>query len=604
MNLLIVTGLSGAGKSLAMHALEDIGFFCIDNIPANLLAKLMEFAQQSENTLERVAVVLDIRGGKSSEDILNALGQLKAGRVNYKILFLDARNDVLERRYKETRRRHPISIASQVSTDEAILQEREILAPLYEMADYKIDTSLFSTAQLKDRVVSLFVNRSSDAMALTVTSFGFKYGQPKEADIVFDVRCLPNPFYIPELKNKTGLDKEVVEYIMQFEEAHGLLQRMEDLVGYALPLYVKEGKSQLTIAVGCTGGKHRSIAFAEMLAAFVKKLGYHPVVEHRMSSAPIHNPAQPGQGGRVVSFSQDVKKEIIAREAGGSCCAVAAAYGFACFGKYFDTRGVVLHTEQIAVAQYAKKMFARAGVAGKIYVKGSEESRVYEFAVKEPDEVRRMLALFGHTGEEPSLRINSRNFTCEHCVSAFVAAAFLCCGTITNPQREYNLEFLSVRYNLILDFEALLMGHGFAPKHTRRKGSNVLYLKASEQIEDLLTFMGASGAALEIMNLKVYKDFRNKANRITNCETANIDKTVSASGQTLEAIAYLKKRGAFETLPAPLREAAALREQNPDLSLKELAGLVRPPLSKSGLSHRMKKLEQTAESLKERTRNG
>lgn len=304
-----------------------------------------------------------------------------------------------------------------------------------------------------------------------------------------------------------------------------------------------------------------------------------------------------------MSFSQDVKKEIIAREAGGSCCAVAAAYGFACFGKYFDTRGVVLHTEQIAVAQYAKKMFARAGVAGKIYVKGSEESRVYEFAVKEPGEVRRMLALFGHTGEEPSLRINSRNFTCEHCVSAFVAAAFLCCGTITNPQREYNLEFLSVRYNLILDFEALLMGHGFAPKHTRRKGSNVLYLKASEQIEDLLTFMGASGAALEIMNLKVYKDFRNKANRITNCETANIDKTVSASGQTLEAIAYLKKRGAFETLPAPLREAAALREQNPDLSLKELAGLVRPPLSKSGLSHRMKKLEQTAESLKERTRN-
>lgn len=126
-----------------------------------------------------------------------------------------------------------------------------------------------------------------------------------------------------------------------------------------------------------------------------------------------------------------------------------------------------------------------------------------------------MLALFGHTGEEPSLRINSRNFTCEHCVSAFVAAAFLCCGTITNPQREYNLEFLSVRYNLILDFEALLLGHGFAPKHTRRKGSNVLYLKASEQIEDLLTFMGASGAALEIMNLKVYKDFRNKANRIT-----------------------------------------------------------------------------------------
>ncbi len=200
---------------------------------------------------------------------------------------------MLERRHRKTRRRHPISIASQVSTDEAILQEREILAPLYEMADYKIDTSAVFHGSASDRVVSLFVNRSSDAMALTVTSFGFKYGQPKEADIVFDVRCLPNPFYIPELKNKTGLDKEVVEYIMQFEEAHGLLQRMEDLVIRTAAL-CERGQSQLTIA-GCTGGKHRSIAFAEMLAAFVKKLGYHPVVEHRDVQRTHTNPAQPGK---------------------------------------------------------------------------------------------------------------------------------------------------------------------------------------------------------------------------------------------------------------------------------------------------------------------
>ena len=206
MNLLIVTGLSGAGKSLAMHALEDIGFFCIDNIPANLLARLMEFARQSENPLERVAVVLDSRGGRSAEEILRALEQLRELRVDYKILFLDARNDVLERRYQETRRRHPISIAAGISTDEAILRERELLAPLYGAADYQIDTSLLSTAQLKDRVVSLFVDKTSDAMTLSILSFGFKYGQPKEADIVFDVRCLPKPFYIPELNHKTGLD--------------------------------------------------------------------------------------------------------------------------------------------------------------------------------------------------------------------------------------------------------------------------------------------------------------------------------------------------------------------------------------------------------------
>lgn len=281
MNLLIVTGLSGAGKSLAMHALEDIGFFCIDNIPVNLLARLMEFARQSENPLERVAVVLDSRGGRSAEEILRALEQLRELRVDYKILFLDARNDVLERRYQETRRRHPISIAAGISTDEAILRERELLAPLYGAADYQIDTSLLSTAQLKDRVVSLFVDKTSDAMTLSILSFGFKYGQPKEADIVFDVRCLPNPFYIPELKHKTGLDLEVSDYVMQFEESRGLLQRMEELLRYSLPLYVKEGKSQLTIAVGCTGGKHRSITFAEKLAVYVKNMGYHPVVEHR-----------------------------------------------------------------------------------------------------------------------------------------------------------------------------------------------------------------------------------------------------------------------------------------------------------------------------------
>ena len=281
MNLLIVTGLSGAGKSLAVHALEDIGFFCIDNIPAGLFAKLMEFAQQSENPLERMAVVLDIRGGRSAADILGALEQLRQLQVSYKILFLDARNDVLERRYRETRRRHPISLAANVSTDEAILREREILAPLYEVADYQIDTSLLSTAQLKDRVVSLFVDKTSDAMRLTILSFGFKYGQPKEADIVFDVRCLPNPFYIPELKHKTGLDNEVSDYVLQFEQARGLLSRLEELLQFSLPLYVKEGKSQLTVAVGCTGGKHRSITFAEKLAAFAEELGYHPVVEHR-----------------------------------------------------------------------------------------------------------------------------------------------------------------------------------------------------------------------------------------------------------------------------------------------------------------------------------
>ena len=279
--LLIVTGMSGAGKSLAVNALEDIGFFCMDNIPANLLAKLMELSEQSENPVQHMAVVLDSRGGRSTQAIMDALCELDAHGIAYRILFLDANNDVLQRRYKETRRRHPVSISTGVSLEQALSCEREILRPLYEKANYRIDTSLLSTAQLKDRVVSLFVDKTSDAMALTIISFGFKYGQPREADILFDVRCLPNPFYIPQLKALTGLDGAVCDYVMQFDESKGLLQRMEDLLDYSLPLYVKEGKSQLTVGVGCTGGKHRSVTFARLLGEHARALGYRVELVHR-----------------------------------------------------------------------------------------------------------------------------------------------------------------------------------------------------------------------------------------------------------------------------------------------------------------------------------
>ena len=188
---------------------------------------------------------------------------------------------MLERRYKETRRRHPLCLEEDISTSQAIQKERAILEPVFEAADYHIDTSLLSTAQLKDRVVSLFASCTRDAMALTVMSFGFKYGTPKEADIVLDVRCLPNPFYVPELKAKTGCDQEVAGYVMSFPEAQQLLRRITELLEFSLPLYIKEGKSQLTVAFGCTGGKHRSITFARLVAEHLCTLGYHPSVQHR-----------------------------------------------------------------------------------------------------------------------------------------------------------------------------------------------------------------------------------------------------------------------------------------------------------------------------------
>ena len=279
MELLIVSGLSGAGKSVAMNALEDIGFFCIDNVPAGLLPNITAFSKAGNNNLERVALSMDVRGCRSREEIEEALQQLDEQNTPYKILFLDAPDDVLMRRYSETRRRHPISIAEGISTREAFLKERQILEPLRARADYRINTALLSTAQNKERICDLFLKTggAKAAMRLTIMSFGFKFGIPQEADLVLDVRCLPNPFYVPELKHKTGLDQDVVDFVMGHPEAQELLKRYENFLQYALPLYVKECKSQLTIAVG----KHRSITFARKIAEYCQSLGYDPGVQHR-----------------------------------------------------------------------------------------------------------------------------------------------------------------------------------------------------------------------------------------------------------------------------------------------------------------------------------
>lgn len=281
MNFLIVTGLSGAGKSMAVNALEDIGFFCIDNIPIALLPRIVDFALQGENQLSRVAVVMDVRGVRNSDQLEQALADLDAKKTDYEILFLDASNDTIQRRYKETRRQHPIAVTDHVPIQEAIERERRLLRPLRSRAKYVIDTSLLSAAQNKERISGLFLDKGKSPMALTVVSFGFKYGLPQEADLVLDVRCLPNPFYVPELKNLTGMDQAVVDYVMAAPESRELLRRYENMLEYALPLYVKEGKSQLMIAVGCTGGKHRSITFARKIGEFCQKLGYDPSVQHR-----------------------------------------------------------------------------------------------------------------------------------------------------------------------------------------------------------------------------------------------------------------------------------------------------------------------------------
>ena len=252
MELLIVSGLSGAGKSVAMNALEDIGFFCIDNVPAGLLPSITAFSEAGDSQLERVALSMDVRGCRTSEEIKQALHKLDEQGILYKVLFLDAPDDVLMRRYSETRRRHPISIAEGISTREALAKERQILQPFRERADYTINTEFLSTAQNKERICNLFApdGGAKAAMRLTVMSFGFKFGIPEDANLVLDVRCLPNPFYIPELKHKTGLDEEVVDFVMGHPEAKELLR----------VLHTAERLKDETRHCYTSGGRRESVA--------------------------------------------------------------------------------------------------------------------------------------------------------------------------------------------------------------------------------------------------------------------------------------------------------------------------------------------------------
>ena len=301
-----------------------------------------------------------------------------------------------------------------------------------------------------------------------------------------------------------------------------------------------------------------------------------------------------------MSFSQDVKNEIVQKKITRECCALAASYGIACFGRYFDSKGLVLHTELLGVAQYAKRLFGICGVHGAIITKERPSGPLYEFKVDDPQEVDKMLKLFHCEEEQVSRHIDPRLIRCGHCFSTFVASAFLCCGTMTDPSKEYNLEFLCPRYNLAKDLEGILAEHEFTPRRTVRKGVNVIYVKASEQVADLLTFMGAGGAAMQIMDHKMFKELRNKTNRLNNCEMANIDKVVTANVAARKAIEYLQQKGDFDALPAPLRQAAQLRLDWPDLSLAQLVQKSPEPISKSGLSHRLKKLEQLADELRQR----
>lgn len=281
MQLVIVTGMSGSGKSTAMRVLEDIGYYCIDNLPPLLIPKIVDMCDQAEGSLNKVAIAVDIRAGDLFSESYTALRNLKMEKQSQvRIIFTEASDEVLLKRYKETRRRHPLAEKCS-SLQEAIRLEREQLQPLREKADYYIDSSHTSTSQFAKEIREVFLEEQTDSLLVKVMSFGYKYGVSTESDLVFDVRCLPNPFYVPELKTHTGCETCVQDYVMQSESSQQMMEKIIDFLRFVLPLYIAEGKSQLVISFGCTGGKHRSVTFAELVGTKLREEGYRVYKLHR-----------------------------------------------------------------------------------------------------------------------------------------------------------------------------------------------------------------------------------------------------------------------------------------------------------------------------------
>ncbi len=281
MRFVILTGMSGAGKSTALKMLEDIGYFCVDNLPIPLIEKFVELTEMEHAELPKVAVGIDIRSGQAIDGLQDVLERMRAHGSKFEILFLDAEDSVLVKRYKETRRSHPLAIGERV--DKGIALERKRVDFLRKQADFIIDTSQLLTRELKVELEKIFVqNKEYQNLFITVLSFGFKYGIPADSDLVFDVRFLPNPYYVEGLRPKTGNDEEVRDYVLQYEASHIFLNKLEDMVKFLIPNYIAEGKNQLIISIGCTGGKHRSVTLAnELYRRLLDQKGYGLKIEHR-----------------------------------------------------------------------------------------------------------------------------------------------------------------------------------------------------------------------------------------------------------------------------------------------------------------------------------
>ena len=280
MQIYVITGMSGAGKSMVVKQFEDMGFFCVDNLPPSLMSKIIEICLQAGGKMDKLAFVMDIRGGVLLNELIPGLEELGKMGITYKILFIEASNQTLIKRYKENRRPHPLAPEGRLLA--GIEEERASLEKIKSIATWVIDTTSFRTAQLREEIISLVEHDISfPGIIINILSFGFKYGLPLDSDLIFDVRFMPNPFYVPELKELTGLTAKVSEYVFSFSEAASFLDRLADMLTFLIPYYKREGKSQLEIGIGCTGGRHRSVAISAELKRRLDAQGNRVLIEHR-----------------------------------------------------------------------------------------------------------------------------------------------------------------------------------------------------------------------------------------------------------------------------------------------------------------------------------
>jgi RNase adapter protein RapZ len=281
MRFVIVTGLSGAGKTQAIRNLEDLGYFCVDNLPTTLIPKFAEACYNTDGRIDKIALVIDIRGGKFFDDLFESLKHLKREGYKYEILFLEASDEVLIKRFKESRRKHPLAPDGRLLN--GILMERNRLREVKDRADNIIDTSKLATRELREEIAKIYSEEGQveTQLIITILSFGFKYGIPVDSDLAFDVRFLPNPYYIPELKKYSGNDKPVSDYVMNFKETRDFIDKLEDMLQFLIPNYLKEGKRQLIVSIGCTGGRHRSVTIANVIYNRLKDYGHKVNIDHR-----------------------------------------------------------------------------------------------------------------------------------------------------------------------------------------------------------------------------------------------------------------------------------------------------------------------------------